>query len=150
MTYEFLHSVFPNYTKEMYIGNEPKCFHPHINGDSIEEYDDYQLSGSIIASRESVFDAVYRIDEERNKGNKNIIIYIDPPYANTTGYKETFDIYSLEGQIWSTSPIYISEGYKMQGASESYLLSVGRTKGNISGEAKKKPTEEWLNRFNLI
>ena len=109
-----------------------------------------QLSGSIIASRESVFDAVYRIDEERNKGNKNIIIYIDPPYANTTGYKETFDIYSLEGQIWSTSPIYISEGYKMQGASESYLLSVGRTKGNISGEAKKEPTEEWLNRFNLI
>ena len=109
-----------------------------------------QLSGSIIASRESVFDAVYRIDEERNKGNKNIIIYIDPPYANTTGYKETFDIYSLEGQIWSTSPIYISEGYKMQEASESYLLSVGRTKGNISGEAKKKPTEEWLNRFNLI
>lgn len=109
-----------------------------------------QLSGSIIASRESVFDAVYRIDEERNKGNKNIIIYIDPPYANTTGYKETFDIYSLEGQIWSTSPIYISEGYKMQGASESYLLSVGRTKGNISGGAKKKPTEEWLNRFNLI
>ena len=109
-----------------------------------------QLSGSIIASRESVFDAVYRIDEERNKGKKNIIIYIDPPYANTTGYKETFDIYSLEGQIWSTSPIYISEGYKMQGASESYLLSVGRTKGNISGEAKKKPTEEWLNRFNLI
>ena len=109
-----------------------------------------QLSGSIIASRESVFDAVYRIDEERNKGNKNIIIYIDPPYANTTGYKETFDIYSLEGQIWSTSPIYISEGYKMQGASESYLLSVGRTKGNISGEAKKKPTGEWLNRFNLV
>ena len=109
-----------------------------------------QLSGSIIASKESVFDAVYRIDEERNKGNKNIIIYIDPPYANTTGYKETFDIYSLEGQIWSTSPIYISEGYKMQGASESYLLSVGRTKGNISREAKKKPTEEWLNRFNLI
>lgn len=109
-----------------------------------------QLSGSIIASRESVFDAVYRIDEERDKGNKNIIIYIDPPYANTTGYKETFDIYSLEGQIWSTSPIYISEGYKMQGASESYLLSVGRTKGNISGEVKKKPTEEWLNRFNLI
>ena len=51
-----------------------------------------QLSGSIIASRESVFDAVYRIDEERNKGNKNMIIYIDPPYANTTGYKETFDI----------------------------------------------------------
>lgn len=109
-----------------------------------------QLSGIITASKESVFDAVYRIDEERNEGNKNIIIYIDPPYANTTGYKETFDIYSLERQIWSTSPIYISEGYKMQGASESYLLSVGRTKGNISGAVKKKPTEEWLNRFNLI
>ena len=45
MTYEFLHSVFPNYTKEMYIGNEPKQFHPHINGDSIEEYDDYPNNG---------------------------------------------------------------------------------------------------------
>ena len=80
-------------------------------------------------------------------GNKNIIIYIDPPYSNTTGYKETFDIYELERQIWNNVPIYISEGYKMQGATNTYLLSKGRTKGNISGDVKKKPVEEWLNKF---
>ena len=106
-----------------------------------------QLSGCIVASKESVFDTVYRLDEERENGNNNVIIYIDPPYANTTGYKETFDIYGLEGQIWNDVPIYISEGYKMQGAKNAYLLSRGRTKGNISGDVKKKPVEEWLNRF---
>lgn len=109
-----------------------------------------QLSGCVVASRENVFDAVYRIDEEREVGNKNMIVYVDPPYTNTTGYKENFDIYALEGQIWSECPIYISEGYEMNGAKKSWLLSKGRTKGNISGEVKKKPVEEWLNRFNYI
>lgn len=47
MDYEFLHSVFPNYTKEMYMGNEPKRLLPHINGDSIEEYDDYPNLGQV-------------------------------------------------------------------------------------------------------
>lgn len=106
-----------------------------------------QLSGYIVASKENVFDTVYRLDEERESGNNNVIVYIDPPYENTTGYKETFDIYGLEGQIWNNVPIYISEGYKMQGVKNAYLLSKGRTKGNISGDVKKKPTEEWLNKF---
>lgn len=107
-----------------------------------------QLSGCITACKENVFDTVYRLDEERENSNNNIIIYIDPPYANVTGYKETFDIYGLEGQIWNNVPIYISEGYEMKGAKSTHLLSKGRTKGNISGDVKKKPVEEWLNRFN--
>ena len=41
--------------------------------------------------------------------------------------------------------IYISEGYKMSCSDDSILLSKGRTKGNISGDVKKKPVEEWLN-----
>ena len=106
-----------------------------------------QISGCIVASKENVFDTLDRLDIELENGNKNIIIYIDPPYSNTTGYKETFDIYELERQIWNNVPIYISEGYKMQGATNTYLLSKGRTKGNISGDVKKKPVEEWLNVF---
>ena len=35
----------------------------------------------------------------------------------------------------------------MEGAKRTYLLSKGRTKGNISGDVKKKPVEEWLNKF---
>ena len=106
-----------------------------------------QISGCIVASKENVFDTLDRLDIELENENKNIIIYIDPPYSNTTGYKETFDIYELERQIWNNVPIYISEGYKMQGATNTYLLSKGRTKGNISGDVKKKPVEEWLNKF---
>lgn len=107
-----------------------------------------QLSGRIVASRESVFDSVYRLDEDRESGNNNIIVYIDPPYINTTGYQEKFDIYGLEAQIWNPVPIYISEGMAMSGTNTAHLLSRGRTKGNISGDSKKKPVEEWLNRFN--
>ena len=107
-----------------------------------------QLSGCIVASQENVFNTVYRLDEEYEINNsKNLIIYIDPPYMNTTGYKESFNIYELERQIWNNAPIYISEGFQMEGVSNTYLLSEGRTKGNISGNTNKKPVEEWLNKF---
>ena len=63
MTYEFLHSVFPNYTKAMYIGNEPKCFHPHINGDSIEEYDDYPNNGQAHIYHDELIYGDYKLAE---------------------------------------------------------------------------------------
>lgn len=107
-----------------------------------------QLSGCITASQENVFDTLFRLDEEWEGGNKNLIIYVDPPYMNTTGYKEDFDIYELERRIWNNVPIYISEGFKMEGANNTYLLSEGRTKGNISGNVSKKPVQEWLNVFS--
>ena len=107
-----------------------------------------QLSGLITASKEDVFSTLRRFDEERKSNNTNIIIYIDPPYMNTTGYKDFFDIYELEKRICNNCPIYISEGFEMDGAIKTYLLSKGRTKGNISGDVKKKPVEEWLNVFN--
>lgn len=107
-----------------------------------------QLSGIIVASKEDIFDALYRLDTEWKNGNKDVIVYCDPPYMNTTGYKESFDIYELERRIPNNTPIYISEGFKMEGTTNTYLLSSGRTKGNISGGVKKKPVEEWLNVFN--
>lgn len=95
-----------------------------------------------------VFDFVYVLDEEWDiKNNSNLIIYIDPPYQNTQQYGYTFDIYKLEAQIWNNAPIYISEGVEMKRAKKAYMLSSGRTKGNINGKAKKKPVEEWLNKF---
>lgn len=95
-----------------------------------------------------VFDFIYTLDEEWDiKKNKNLIIYIDPPYQNTQQFGYSFNIYNLESQIWNNAPIYISEGVEMQGAKKTYLLSSGRTKGNINGRSKKKPVEEWLNKF---
>lgn len=82
---------------------------------------------------------------DRNKGKK--VIYIDPPYTNTTGYKERFDINELISYLPKETPIYVSEGYQMTGSKYNWLLSEGREKGNISGIVKKKPVEEWLNYF---
>lgn len=100
------------------------------------------LGGIINAVNTDIFDYAYNFD-----GMRNAIIYIDPPYINTTSYKTKFDIYELEGQIWASSPIYISEGMQLKGAKKSWCISSGRSKGNISGNAKKPPTQEWLNLF---
>lgn len=95
-----------------------------------------------------VFDFLYVLDEEWDiKNNGNLIIYIDPPYQNTQQYGYSFNIYELEARIWNNVPIYISEGVEMQRAKKTYLLSSGRAKGNINGNAKKKPVEEWLNKY---
>ena len=95
-----------------------------------------------------VFDFLYVLDEEWDiKNNGKLIIYIDPPYQNTQQYGYSFNIYELEARIWNNVPIYISEGVEMERAKKTYLLSSGRTKGNINGKTKKKPVEEWLNKF---
>lgn len=106
-----------------------------------------QISGCIIACKENIHKSILRIDEERKNGNKNVIVYIDPPYLNTTGYKDKFDVNEIRKKIWGKIPVYISEGYKMEGSKAAHLLTKGRKKGNISGEAQKKPVEEWLNIF---
>lgn len=77
--------------------------------------------------------------------DKNSIIYIDPPYKNTSGYFNDFDYESFIESNRIYANIYISEGYKIDNADSSVLLSKGRTKGNINGNIKKGPTEEWLN-----
>lgn len=102
-----------------------------------------KLSSNIIANKEDVFYTINKI----NMNNKNIIIYIDPPYYNTTGYNESFNIYELKDKIPNNISIYISEGYEMNNIKKSHLLSNKNKKGNISGNTKKEPREEWLNFF---
>lgn len=81
----------------------------------------------------------------------NSIVYIDPPYKNTTGYGHTFDVESYVNDLLKDirlhnkrSKIYVSEGYKM--TEKAHLISSKRTKGGISGE-RKSFNEEWLNVF---
>ena len=105
----------------------------------------YNLSGKINAKKEDVFNIINNLDCIECR--QNLIIYIDPPYINTTGYGEKFDIYELLDKIPDDITVYVSEGYEMKNAKQTYLLSSGRTKGNISGEVKKKAVEEWLNKF---
>lgn len=86
-----------------------------------------------------IFDSIDIIKNE----NRRKVIYIDPPYRDTTGYFETFDIYEvlkeLQGEI-----VYISEGYSFDNC-ESIILSKGHTKGNVNGVVKKQGVCEVLN-----
>ncbi len=73
------------------------------------------------------------------------IIYIDPPYDETSKYGYEFDYISFIKEYKSNNIIYLSEGKKL--SDKAYLLSKGRSKGGISGDRKKKANEEWLNVF---
>lgn len=86
-----------------------------------------------------IFDSIDII----KKDNRRKVIYIDPPYKNTTGYFETFDIYEvlkeLQGEV-----VYISEGCLLDNC-DSIVLSEGRSKGNVNGVVKKQGVCEVLN-----
>lgn len=96
----------------------------------------------ITAYHKDVLDMVDIINNDK----RNIVVYIDPPYMNTTGYFNNFDIYELINKIDKKIPLYVSEGVVLDNA-EGIVLSNGRKKGNISGNVKKNPVVEILNCF---
>lgn len=110
----------------------PKTLYDRVK--DIVEY----LGGSINAINSDISKIEWHFDE-------NSIVYIDPPYKNTAGYGNDFDYEEFIINNWAYVNIYVSEGYKMDSVEDAILLSKGRTKGNIRGDIKKKPTEEWLN-----
>lgn len=74
----------------------------------------------------------------------NSVIYIDPPYSNTTGYGFEFDYMSFISKHRNNNIILLSEGRQL--SDTAYNLTDRRSKGGISGE-RKKVNEEWLNIF---
>lgn len=98
------------------------------------------LGGIINAIHGDINDFVDNSDME-----ENCIIYIDPPYKNTTGYKNDINILSVVKKLRDKSPsasIYVSEGEKISDIAID--VSNGK-KGNITGNMKKKQVGEWLN-----
>lgn len=83
---------------------------------------------------------VYGSIEEFTVFEDNAIIYIDPPYQNTTGYGYGFD---LESYVKSLKrKVYVSEGLQL--TENAHLIQGSRAKGGISGK-RKSTNEEWLN-----
>lgn len=78
---------------------------------------------------------------------ENTILYIDPPYVDSTGYGYTFDVesFAIALRHYVDAPLFISEGKRI--SDNATLLTFGGAKGGISG-TKKGKHEEWLNRFN--
>ena len=114
---------------------------PNTLFDRVKNIVDY-MAGSINAINLDISKIEWHFD-------KNSIVYIDPPYNNTTGYGFNFDYEEFIINNRAYVNIYVSEGYKMDNVEDAILLSKGRAKGSISGDIKKKPTEEWLNIFKL-
>ena len=114
---------------------------PNTLFDRVKNIVDY-MAGSINAINLDISKIEWHFDT-------NSIVYIDPPYKNTTGYGFNFDYEEFIINNWAYVNIYVSEGYKMDNVEDAILLSKGRAKGSISGDIKKKPTEEWLNIFKL-
>lgn len=74
------------------------------------------------------------------------IVYIDPPYDNTTGYGFGFDLLALVRSLErkGLENIFVSEGVPM--STRAVQLNFGGPKGGISG-CKQKKHEEWINAF---
>lgn len=75
------------------------------------------------------------------------VAYIDPPYAETTGYPAALDVQATARRIAATgSDCWVSEGRPL--TDDSVRLSEGRAKGGITGQRKRAAHEEWLSRFS--
>jgi len=76
----------------------------------------------------------------------NSVVYIDPPYRNTTGYAYGFDVVSFVEQFQERNncPLFISEASPLN--NRAFKLLFGGAKGGISG-IKKGRHEEWLTPF---
>lgn len=101
-----------------------------------------EMSGKITAHHgfvENYFDWYFDADSD-----SNAIVYVDPPYRETAKYKFSTDISNIVANIWNNIPIFISEGCEVYGAEKSWLLSSGRSKGNMNAYINKAPTQEWL------
>lgn len=82
-------------------------------------------------------DDIYKTLSLFSKYDNNAIIYIDPPYKNTSGYKDFFDWEDFLGELFNTvsSPIYVSECAKY--SDDAILLNINNKKGGINGNKKK-------------
>ena len=74
------------------------------------------------------------------------IVYIDPPYQNTTGYAFDFDVNIFIEKFLkiNSASLFVSEGVPLNNTAK--MLSFGGAKGGISGVRKGKH-QEWLSQF---
>lgn len=83
--------------------------------------------------------------------SSNSIIYVDPEYKGTTGYKTDSNkldvIKDIVDIIDNKIPIYISECNVLSDKYE--FITNGKSKGNITGVVKSKRKDDLLNIFNI-
>ena len=74
------------------------------------------------------------------------VVYIDPPYRDTTGYGFLgFDVEDVACRMSANATVHVSETKPL--TSVSHQLSVGRAKGGMTGNRRCRANEEWLSTF---
>lgn len=141
---EWINSTFRNYWTPTETSNRRSPVNPMMPMPNTLYTRVENIVNNLLGNINAICSDISKIDWSFDE---NSIIYIDPPYKNTSGYLNDFDYESFIRNNYTHVNMYISEGYKIDNADNSILLSKGRSKGNISGKIKKKPTEEWLNAF---
>lgn len=82
-------------------------------------------------------------DKIRNDSQGEVVLYIDPPYTGTTGYKDTIDLNAIIGKAKERGfHVYVSEYMPL---SKDFLLLSKTLKGGISG-SRKGNMEEYLSK----
>lgn len=81
---------------------------------------------------------------ENDKSDK--VIYIDPPYTNTSGYAFSFDYSDFISRLFDVTVAHIFVSEKEKISDEAIQLNFSGAKGGINGNRKNK-NEEWLNVF---
>lgn len=91
-------------------------------------------------------DAYKILDVISNDDADDRVIYVDPPYSNTTGYGFSFDYLDFLSELFNKtlSPIYVSEQKVL--SDEFVQLKFNGAKGGISGIRQGKHSE-YLNVF---
>lgn len=77
---------------------------------------------------------------------RNAVLYVDPPYQDTTGYAFGFDVKSFAARVRAVSqaPLFISEGVPL--SENACRLRFSGAKGGISG-VRQGRHQEWLSRI---
>ena len=79
------------------------------------------------------------IDFSKIKTDKDLVVYIDPPYKGTTGYKDTIDLSLVIDKAKCVgAKVFVSEYYNL---SDDFVILSDTTKGGISGDRKGSMVE---------
>ena len=73
------------------------------------------------------------------------IVYLDPPYKDTTGYLDSFDILAVIDKLKGKVPLFVSYNEDL---TEDTIEFGKRTKGNMNGVKKTEVVREILNCFD--
>ena len=73
------------------------------------------------------------------------IVYLDPPYKDTTGYFDSFDILAVIDKLKGRVPLFVSYNEDL---TEDTVEFGKRTKGNMNGVKKTEVVREILNCFD--